>query len=129
MKPNPVVWFEIYVQDMARAQRFYETVFQCKLEPLATPEGQAPDMQMRSFPADNGTSYGAAGALVQMAGVPSGGGGTLVYFACDDCAVEQDRALAAGGKVFKPKFSIGQYGFAALVTDTEGSMIGLHSMQ
>ena len=35
MKPNPIVWFEIYVQDMARARRFYETVFQCTLEPLA----------------------------------------------------------------------------------------------
>ena len=75
------------------------------------------------------STMGASGMLVRMDGAPSGGGGTLVYFACDDCAVEQDRALAAGGKVFKPKFSIGQYGFAALVTDTEGSMIGLHSMQ
>lgn len=128
MKPNPVVWFEIYVQDMARAQRFYETVFQCKLEPLATPEGQAPDMQMRSFPADNGTSYGAAGALVQMAGVPSGGGGTLVYFACNDCALEQGRVLAAGGQVLKPKFSIAPHGNIALVADTEGNCIGLHSM-
>lgn len=23
MNTNPVVWFEIYVQDMARAQKFY----------------------------------------------------------------------------------------------------------
>jgi hypothetical protein len=37
-------------------------------------------------------------------------------------------AAAAGGKVFRDKFSIGQYGFA-LVFDTEGNMIGLHSMQ
>ncbi len=27
MTGNPVVWFEIYVQDMSRAQKFYETVF------------------------------------------------------------------------------------------------------
>ena len=31
MKSNPVVWFEIYVQDMARAQQFYETVLQTQL--------------------------------------------------------------------------------------------------
>mgnify|MGYP002663365938 FL=1 len=73
---------------------------------------------------------GASGALVKMEGVPSGGGGgTLVYFACEDCAVEQGRVEKAGGKVFKPKFSIGEYGQCALVNDTEGNMIGLHSMK
>jgi predicted enzyme related to lactoylglutathione lyase len=72
--------------------------------------------------------YGAPGALIHMPGCQSGGGGTLVYFSCADCATEQARAEAAGGKVFKPKFAIGQYGHIALVTDTEGNMIGLHSM-
>jgi len=128
MKPNPVVLFEIYVQDMARAQRFYESVFQCKLQTLDAPEGEAHGMQMLSFPSDNMTTNGATGALVKMQGAPSGGGGTLVYFSCDDCAVEQGRVEAASGKVFKPKFSIGPYGHIALVVDTEGNCIGLHSM-
>lgn len=126
MKPNPVVWFEIYVQDMARAQKFYEAVFQCKLEPLGAPSSETHGMQMLSFPGDM-TTMGAGGALVKMDGAPSGGGGTVVYFACDDCAVEEARVAPAGGQVFKPKFSIGEYGFASLVTDTEGNMIGLHS--
>jgi hypothetical protein len=52
-----------------------------------------------------------------------------VYFACTDCAVEQGRVEAAGGKVFKPKFAIGPYGHCALLIDTEGNTIGLHSMQ
>lgn len=127
MKPNPIVWFEIYVQDMARAQRFYEAVFQCTLSPLAAPEGEASGFHMLAFPSDMNAG-GAAGTLVKMDGVPSGGGGTLVYFACDDCATEQGRVVAAGGQVFKPKFSIGPYGHCALVEDTEGNMIGLHSM-
>lgn len=127
MKPNPVVWFEIYVQDMARAQRFYEAVFQCTLQPLATPAGLDGGMQMLSFPGDMSTT-GAAGMLVKMEGVPSGGGGTLVYFACEDCAVEQGRVAAAGGQVSKPKFSIAPHGHIALVVDTEGNCIGLHSM-
>ncbi|MBS0290909.1 MAG: VOC family protein, partial [Proteobacteria bacterium] len=100
MKPNPVVWFEIYVQDMARAQRFYETVFQCTLQTLATPAGLDPGMQMRSFPGDMNT-MGSGGMLVKMEGMSSGGGGTLVYFACDDCAVEQGRVQLAGGQVLK----------------------------
>ena len=129
MKPNPFVWSEIYVQDMARAQRFYESVFQCKLEAPNVPVEDAHGMQMLFFPSDNMSSYGSAGALVKMEGVPSGGGGTLVYLSCDDCAVEQARAEAAGGKVFKPKFSIAPHGFIALVVDTEGNCIGLHSMK
>lgn len=128
MKPNPVVWFELYTQDIQRARAFYESVFKCQLEALKTPEGVAPGMQMLSFPGDM-TSMGAGGALVRMDGVSPGGGGTVVYFACDDCAVEQGRVEKAGGKVFRPKFSIGQYGHCALVTDAEGNLIGLHSMQ
>lgn len=128
MNPNPVVWFEIYVHDMARAQKFYEAVFQCKLEPLAMPEGEASDLQMLAFPMEmNGP--GAGGTLCKMEGMSPGGGGTIVYFGCDDCAVEQGRVEQAGGKVTQPKFAIGEYGFAALVTDTEGNVIGLHSMQ
>ena len=34
-----------------------------------------------------------------------------------------------GGKVMKEKVAIGQYGFIALVIDTEGNMIDLHSMK
>jgi len=48
---------------------------------------------------------------------------------CADCANEAARVTAAGGKLVRDKFSIGQYGFIALVMDTEGNMIGLHSMQ
>ena len=128
MAHNPVVWFEIYVQDMARAQRFYENVLQCRLEPLGPPDSLASDMRMLAFPADM-AAPGASGALVQMAGVPSGGGGTLVYFGSEDCAVPQGRVVAAGGRINKPKFSIGPYGFIALVVDTEGNCIGLHSMK
>lgn len=129
MKPNPIVWFEIYVQNMPRAQAFYERVFQCALTPMDAPTSVQPGTHMMAFPSDDMISYGAAGMLVQMPGVPSGGGGSLLYFSCEDCAAEQGRAQAAGGKVMKPKFSIAPHGFIALVEDTEGNCIGLHSMQ
>lgn len=72
---------------------------------------------------------GSAGALVKVDGVPSGGNSTVVYFRCEDCAVEAARAAASGGKIVKPKFAIGPYGFVALVHDSEGTLIGLHSMK
>ncbi|MEW5837750.1 MAG: VOC family protein [Pseudomonadota bacterium] len=127
---NPVVWFEIYVQDMERAKTFYEAVFAIKLEPMHPLEGW-PNMEMWAFPSDkekSQTTYGACGMLIQMEGVPSGGGGTLIYFGCEDCAVEAKRAVEHGGTLFKEKMSIGENGFIAMVQDTEGNMIGLHNM-
>jgi predicted enzyme related to lactoylglutathione lyase len=72
-------------------------------------------------------SVGSSGALVRMPGFPAGGNSTLVYFHCADCAVEESRVEAAGGKIQRPKMSIGDHGFISLVIDTEGNMIGLHS--
>jgi predicted enzyme related to lactoylglutathione lyase len=72
---------------------------------------------------------GAGGALVKMEGMPSGGNSTLVYFSCDDCAVEAARAAAQGGRVQRDKTAIGQYGHIALVVDTEGNLVGLHSLK
>ncbi|MFM8901736.1 MAG: VOC family protein [Burkholderiales bacterium] len=128
MKSNPVGWFEIYVQDMPRAKAFYEAVFQGTLEKLENPSpDESPGMEMWAFPMATDSS-GASGALVKMPGYPSGGS-TMVYFSCDDCSVEAARAASNGGKVVQNKMSIGPYGFIAMVADTEGNVIGLHSMQ
>lgn len=123
---NSVGWFEIYVQDMPRAKRFYEAVFGVALTKLDNPLSSP--VELWAFPMEK-DAYGAPGALVKMEGCPSGPGGTLVYFSCADCAVEAAKAKAAGGQIFKEKFAIGQYGFIALVQDTESNLIGLHSMQ
>lgn len=123
MSNNPVGWFEIYVQDMGRAKAFYERVFGVQLAKLDNPE-----IEMWTFPMQ-AERYGAPGALVRMPGFPAGANSVLVYFSCTDCAVEAARAASSGGKIQKDKFSIGQYGHIALVIDTEGNMIGLHSMQ
>ena len=129
MKANPVAWFEIYVDDMARAKAFYQTVLAIELSPLENPDPAGfADMEMWAFPATM-ESYGAAGALVKMAGYQPGVGGTLVYFSCADCAVEAARAEGNGGKLVNAKMAIGEHGFIALVADTEGNVIGLHSMQ
>ncbi len=86
------------------------------------------ELKMWSFPMAM-DRFGASGALVKMEGFPSGGNSTLIYFSCADCAVEAARVAASGGRIQKEKVSIGQYGFIALCFDTEGNMIGLHSMQ
>ena len=128
MKHNPVRWFEIYVQDMARAVKFYESVFQLKLAKLESPKIDGPEFEIWAFPMEK-DQVGTGGALVQMPGFPSGGNSTIVYFASADCAIEAGRVVNSGGRIEKEKFSIGQYGSIALAYDTEGNMFGIHSME
>ena len=123
MTRNPVGWFEIYVQDIQRAKAFYEAVFQTTLSKLPSPQ-----IEMWSFPGGMEKS-GSTGAIVHMPGFPSGGNSTLVYFSCDDCAVEGGRVTKANGRIHRDKTSIGEYGFIVLAYDTEGNMFGLHSMK
>jgi uncharacterized protein len=122
-KTNIGCWFEIYVQDINRAKAFYESVFQIKLEHLNNPE-----VDLWAFPMEMG-KWGAGGALVKMEGVSSGCNSTIIYFSCEDCAVESARVIAAGGKIQREKWSIGEYGFIALAVDSEGNVIGLHSLK
>lgn len=123
---NPVGWFEIYVDNMDRAKAFYQAVLAVELTQLGDPSDSSINMQ--AFPADM-EQYGASGALVKFEGVSAGQNSVLVYFSCQDCAVEEARVVSAGGSIERSKFSIGDYGFITLGTDTEGNSFGLHSMQ
>ena len=122
---NPVGWFEIHVADMERASRFYTAVFQHTFTPLDTPE---PGMQMRMFGGDM-TTHGSTGALVKHPMKQPSTEGVMVYFSCEDCAVQQQLALDNGGRVYKAKTSIGGNGFIAIIGDSEGNAIGLHSFR
>ena len=126
---NPIVWFEIYVDDIERAKDFYQRVFQVELSGLTNPAITAtPGLEMWSFP-QNFESDGAGGAICKMEGVTPGGMGTLVYFSCEDCAVEQARVAEYGGKILKEKMALGEYGFMSMCQDPDGNMVGLHSMK
>lgn len=126
---NPVVWFEIYVDDMQRAKKFYETVFKFELTEMPMPETDDGEMEMLFFPSDMDTKNRASGALVKMEGFKAGNNGTIVYFMSNDCSIEASRAIDAGGSVFQSKTSIGEYGYMALIKDTEGNLVGIHSMK
>lgn len=123
MKANIVGWFEIYVADMPRAKKFYESVFNTQLEKMESDE-----MEYWLFPYQQG-GEGAGGALVKMDCVPPGPGGTMVYLMCEDCAVEEARIIPNGGEILRPKFAIGENGYITIAKDSEGNVIGLHSMK
>ena len=120
---NAACWFEIYVKDMPRAKAFYEGVLSTELTRL-----EAPGLEMWTFGGDP-EKPGCGGVLVHLDGVPCGGSGTLVYFSCEDCAVEESRVAAHGGSIHRSKMAIGPFGFITLALDTEGNLIGFHSLK
>jgi uncharacterized protein len=120
---NPVVWFEIAATDLERAKIFYSEVFQLKMQYVDMPGSP---MYMMGSSAE-GVS-GSGGALVQSADNKPSSDGTMIYFYCDDVAVESSRVEGAGGTLIVPKTSLGEFGFMAMFIDTEGNKVGMHSM-
>ena len=120
---NPVVWFEIAATDLERAKKFYSDVFQKEMQYVDMPDSP---MYMMGSSAEG--IAGASGALVKSADNVPSTSGTIVYFYCDDVAVEASRVEAAGGNLIVPKTSLGEFGFMAMFIDTEGNKVGMHSM-
>lgn len=118
---NPVGWFDIYVSNIVRAKKFYETVFNTKLVDLPIEWGK-----QSLFPSDD-ESLNISGALVEKEDMIANGNNTIVYFVSQDCTTEEARVEKAGGRIIKPKMSIGEFGFVSILIDTEGNTIGLHS--
>ncbi len=124
---NAISWFEIGTDDLDRAARFYETIFDIKLNPL-----DLPNIKMRMFPVDDPSRDHVSGAIVYSGGFhkPSATDGPLVYLNGNpDLQLILDRVEAAGGKIMVPKTEISpEYGYMAVIIDSEGNRIGLHSV-
>src|SRR5882724_7091463 len=122
---NAISWFEIPATDLARAQKFYEAIFGVSLIPL-----DLPNIKMRMFPLED--MMGVGGALCDSGGFhkPSATDGPLIYLnANPDLQLVLDRIENAGGKIMDPKTEISpEYGYMAVLIDTEGNRIGLHSV-
>ncbi|MDX2046286.1 MAG: VOC family protein [Chitinophagaceae bacterium] len=123
---HAISWFEIGTTNLDRATKFYETIFGIKLSPL-----DLPNIQMRMFPLDD-MMTGVGGAVVNSDGFhkPSATDGPLIYLNGNpDVQNILDKVEAAGGKIMVPKTEISpEYGFMAVIMDTEGNRIGLHSV-
>jgi predicted enzyme related to lactoylglutathione lyase len=122
---NAINWFEIGTTNLDRATKFYETIFGVKLHPL-----DLPNIKMRMFPIED-MENGVGGAVVDSNGFhkPSATDGPLIYLNGNpDVQKVLDKVEAAGGKIMVPKTMISpEYGYMAVITDTEGNRIGLHS--
>ncbi|MBT8184539.1 MAG: VOC family protein [Eudoraea sp.] len=123
MKNNAVGWFELPVSDMARARAFYEAVFDIEIS-----VHDLGGLIMGWFPGDP-SKPGATGSLIKHETyIPSESHGALIYFSCADLAKELGKVESAGGLVLRHKTAIGEgHGFMALIKDTEGNRVALHS--
>ena len=122
---NAIAWFEIPVEDLDRAKKFYETIFGTTMTIMrAGPTGP----RLALFPVD--PAKGVSGALAKGSGYTPTTFGTKVYLtAGEDLAAVLDRVEPAGGTVAVPKTQISpQYGFMGAFIDTEGNWVGLHCM-
>jgi predicted enzyme related to lactoylglutathione lyase len=121
MSQHAIHWFEIFVGDIERAVGFYQTMLGVELR--RTGEAGRPMALFASAVED-----GVGGALVRQAGREPTETGVIVYL---DANGKLDASLArverAGGRIVQPKTDIGPPGFIALVRDTEGNLVGLHS--
>jgi len=118
---NPVGWFDIYVSNLDRAKKFYETVFNIQLNDFPIEWGR-----QSAFPSDF-EGPNVSGALVEKEDYDPSGNNTIIYFVSEDCTTEETRVEQAGGKIIKPKMSIGEFGFVSIILDQDGNTIGLHS--
>ncbi len=118
---NQVVWVDIPVLDLDRAIAFYSAV-------LGSPvrKQEYPGMAIGLLP---GSDPDVTGCLYTKDGEQPSDHGLLVYL---NAQGRLDEAVAEvepnGGKVIGPKHPIGPYGFRAIIIDSEGNRIALHSM-
>ena len=120
IKPNPVNWFEIPVNDMARAITFYESVLGVELT-----QHEMGLNKMAWFPMEMGAA-GATGTLMQGAGYTPSREGSVVYISVPQIDTALTRINDAGGETVLPRTSIGEHGFIAHFVDSEGNRVALH---
>jgi uncharacterized protein len=125
MNQHAINWFEIPVTDFDRAKKFYENIFDFQM-----PENQMGPARMGFLLHDMQTG-GIGGAIVHYPDfyTPSANG-TLIYLNCNpNLQVVLDRVVKAGGEVKNEKTLVAEnLGYWALIHDSEGNRIALHSM-
>jgi uncharacterized protein len=121
--PHALTWFEIPVQDLDRAQRFYETLLG---RPLRR-ETMGPHA-LAVFPYGEGQ---VGGCLMAGPAMSPSTDGSLIYLAAGPRLAEPlGRLAAAGGRLLQPRTELpGELGCFALLQDSEGNRVGLHAPQ
>lgn len=118
---NAINWFEIFASDFARGARFYETILATELPVM---DGMGGRMALFPFSEQSGV-----GGCISDCGEVAGTGGTRVYLNVEgQLDAVLGRVADAGGAVLQPRTAIAPHGFMAIIKDSEGNEVGLHSL-
>ncbi len=125
IQKNALSWFEIPAIDLQRAQNFYESILSITLTPL-----DLDNIKMRMFPVQDLTGVGGALIFSERFYKPSATDGPLIYLNGNpDVQNVLDKVEKSGGKIVIPKTQISpEFGYMAVILDTEGNRIALHSI-
>lgn len=116
---NRVVWFDIPVRDLDRAAAFYGEVLSL---PIHRQRNELEEFGVIDHKEGNG------GCLLIRPGEPHDKGGVLIYLNVDGRIRDAvGRVEALGGRVLEPVGSMGPHGYRAIVLDSEGNRVALHS--
>ncbi|MFD2556564.1 VOC family protein [Sphingobacterium tabacisoli] len=124
---NVLTWFEIPVSDIDRAKKFYETILD--IEMIKRGDGEDEGV---FFPFNpnivQATSGRVTGVLAKSDKNKPSDNGTVVYInASPSIQTVLDKVVPAGGKIIDHKQLFGPVGYIAVILDSEGNKIGLHS--
>jgi len=125
MAADTLCWTDTPVTNLDRAVKFYSTVLGKEVKKLS--EG---GMEYGLLPHEEQNASGCLCIRSDSGGVDNtpSANGPLIYLSVEgrlDEAVEAARAN--GGKVLRARQQIGEHGFRAVVIDSEGNRIALHS--
>lgn len=114
-------WFEIPVNDMARARQFYSNILEIKMGD----EMQMGTASMCFFPWED-DEEGSTGSLIKQESYTPSYQGAMIYLSVKEIDPVIERIKAEGTNVINEKMSIGQFGFVAHFEDSEGNRVALH---
>lgn len=123
---DAISWFEIPVSDFARAKTFYETIFDFEM-----PEMDMGPLKMGILMHDRDNG-GIGGAICFGEGYTTAGANGLKAYlnGGKDLNTVLNRVASAGGTVVMQKTEIApDMGYMAFFLDSEGNVLGLHSME
>ena len=122
---DKVIFFEIPADDLARARKFYGTVFDWKMNEIPqmhyTQVGtvEADRLGVRGTPKEPGAING--GMVERGDSVKS----PVIYINVKNIDEAATTIEKNGGKIIQPRTPVGNFGFAAYFRDTEGNVVGL----
>jgi predicted enzyme related to lactoylglutathione lyase len=126
--PAAIVHFEIHASDVLRAKKFYETVFDWRIEQWGDQEYWAVYTGRSEYSEGSG-SVGMDGGLLPRKGNPPAENAGANAFLCTVEVENIDYAMHqiedAGGKIVLGKKPIVGVGWQAFCEDTEGNVFGI----